>query len=214
MIRITSLLSILALLLFSCNKEVDSPEENYDDTEVYAGVVGENCDEYDYQPEFSVSISWDSQNLYGTGHDSLDLDFNGTCDVFLSLQILNIDSLHLLNGNLPDPIPSCRIETSDEFELAFYTEYYQIGLGQSASVSYLDCLELSDGIHNITDWRSSGNMWKEGPGQLGTPPFGKWNQAGSSNFIALRRNGDELGWIEVNGANQYFPTIKRCVIYH
>ena len=208
------IVSIFFLVLVSCKKEV--PENNFPTTSivnpVYAGVSDSNFVVYDYQPNLEVSITWDVQLLYGVVNDSIDLDLNGIFDVYITMNVLNPDSAYLLGGAMPNPFPGFTISTSSEFQLAFYTESYPIGMGQTGSASFVDRLDVNERIDLLSDWRDGGTMWQENPGVIGAPPYGDWHSASNSNYIGIKQNGDKFGWIEMDGSDVNHPKFVRCAI--
>lgn len=208
------LLGLFTLLVVSCKKDNETNNSNNatPTKNILAGINDGTFSSYDYQPNLEVALVWDAQNLYGAGSDSIDLDMNGSYDLFVVLNVLNNDSTHLLGGALPNPFPVCSMSTSSEFQLAFYTVGYAIGMGQTSSASFIDRLNLSERIDLLTDWRHSGVLWQQNPGSAGTPPFGDWYSATSSNYIGIKQNGNKYGWIEVDASDPYRPKFVRYVI--
>lgn len=194
--------------IVSCKK--DSIDLNNDNSvsiaKVYAGVHDASFNYSEFAPPFGISIIWDAQNLYGFGSDSLDIDSNGSYDLFISLQILNQDSLHLLNG-MPNPFPSCVLNSKNGLEIAFYSESYPIGLGQTSTAIFVDRLDFNERIDLISDWETSINMWAENPGGAGTPPFGDWYSASSENYVALKMAGNNYGWVKIDASDPKDPKI-------
>ena len=199
---------IISLIVLSCTKEKQN--ESHINTnmtsEIYAGVYDSSFNHFEFQPAFQIPIFWDSQLLYGNGYDSLDLDFNGSFDLFITLSLLNPDSIQLLTG-LPNPFPYCNLTTSSEFESAFYSESFPIGLGQSSSVSFVDRFDFNERIDTISDWRNQGKMWQQNPGNIGNPPFGEWMYTTSTFYIGIKQSGDKFGWIEVDASNPEYPKL-------
>jgi hypothetical protein len=202
------LISFIGYIIVSCKK--DSPDSNSNNTvnatEVYAGVHDASFNYSEFTPPQGISIIWDAQNLYGIGSDSLDIDSDGTHDLFISLQILNQDSLHLLTG-MPNPFPSCLLNSKNGLEIAFYSESYPIGLGQTSSAIFVDRLDYNERIDLIPDWETIINMWSENPGWAGTPPFGDWYYASSVNYVALKMTGNNYGWIKIDASDPKDPKI-------
>ncbi len=193
--------SLLVLTVMSCKKE-PTPEVKI--AEVYAGVHDASFHYYEFVSPDSISISWDAQNLYGVGSDSLDIDSNGAYDFFISLYIVNQDSLHLLTG-VPNPIPSCVISTKNGLEVAYYIETYAIGLGQTASANFVDRLDYNERIDLISAWHTNITMWCEPPGS--TLPNGDWYSATTESYMAIKMNGNKYGWIKLNAFDQENPKI-------
>lgn len=214
--------ALLFVLLFatqgflSCKKkdEPDPPAQPQDETEAsYAGEYSDDFDYFAYSPAFEVDISWDTQHLYGTGSDSIDLDLDGSFDLFLTISVLDEDSLHLLSG-MPNPFPYCSVNTSSAFTCAFYTSVFYIGLGQTSSVSFVDRLDLSERIDTLSDWRNEGKMWQENPGDVGAPPFGDWSAVDDIHYMAIKKGTDRFGWVEIDASNREAFKILRCAIRH
>lgn len=128
------ILSFLSWIISSCKKDAKTINTTNNDgalilsNNVYAGIHDTSFNYYELQPALEISIVWDNQNLYGYGSDSLDIDSDGNYDLFITLSLLNEDSLHLLTG-MPNPFPYCRLDSRNGLEIAFYTESFYIGLG-------------------------------------------------------------------------------------
>lgn len=184
---------LAALALLSCKKDpIDIGPA--DPPPVYAGIHDTTFQYFEYTR--GLSILWDAQKLYGVCMDSLDIDKDGTFDFFMTLHILNPDSLHLLPG-LPEPFPYCKLHTINGFEMASYEENYYIGLGQTRSITFIDRLDFNERVDVLSDWLTSGNMWAENPGGFVTPPYGDWHDASSENYIALNKEGQKYGWVKL-----------------
>lgn len=184
------------LALFSCDKE--------NRKEVLAGKYDDDFIFQEFNPPREISVSWDGQNLYGHGTDSLDVDLDGVSDLVFSLDVLNYDSIHLLTG-YPSPFPNCIISLKSEMEVAFCTEHFYIGLGQTSTARFADTLNPDERIDRLSDWYSGTQapiaMWQQNPGSGMTPSFGSWYYAHSIKYIAIRKENERLGWIEVDAAD-------------
>lgn len=208
----TKIIYLVLLIFFtgftivSCIKDSDDLNNvnSVSIPEVYAGVYDTSFHYSEFVPPHGISIIWDAQNLYGIGYDSLDIDSDGTHDLKISLQILNQDSLHLLTG-MPNPFPSCVLNSKNGLEIAFYSESYPIGLGQTSTTIFVDRLEFNERIDMISDWGTNINMWAENPGGAGTPPFGDWYYASSENYVALKLTGNDYGWIKIDASDPKDP---------
>lgn len=202
-IYLVLLISLMGFTIVSCKK--DSNDVNsVNKAEVYAGVHDTSFNYSELTPPHGISIIWDAQKLYGIGSDSLDIDSDGTPDLFISLQTLNQDSLHLLTG-MPNPFPSLRLNSKNELKIAFYIESYPLGMGQTSTAIFVDRLDFNEGIDLISDWETSINMWAESPGVQGTPPFGDWYYASSENYIALKMTDNNYGWIKIDASDSKDP---------
>jgi len=163
-----------------------------------------------------IKVKWDDRNLYGYGKDSVDLDNNGDYDLFISLSLLNNDSIHLLNGSMPDPFPFCRLQLHNGLEIAVCKEIYPIGLGQTATASYTDTVKYNERIDIITDWFNDSinsiAMWQKNPGFFGLPSYGSWFYVKSICYIAFKTNQQHYGWLEVNATNPENPEFTKFAI--
>lgn len=200
---------LISVLILSCSKE-DADDSNPVGSEaVFAGKYDSSFSYYDFDPDFQIPIVWDSLRLYGGGYDSLDLDSDGHFDLYVTLSLLNPDSMHLMNG-LPNPFPFCRVETSGEFECAYYSESYPIGLGQTGTASFVDRLDFEERLDTLSDWRAQGRMWQENPGYAGNPPFGEWAFAVSTHYIGIKNAENKYGWIEVDASDPENLSFLSC----
>lgn len=220
-IEFTLLFSGFLLALLSCQKEKeaavpDLPPDTPPDTNVtagvYAGVYDSTFDYHLFDPPFTITVTWDTLNLYGFGSDSLDLGADGDYDLLLHLAKINPDSIHLLNG-MPNPFPYCKLHAQGNLEIATYSESYPIGQGQTGTAVFADRLDHGENIDSIPDWQTGDiKMWGENPGGAGTPPFGDWYYAGSENYLAIRVNGNRFGWIRMDGEDPKNPAIVSYAI--
>ena len=202
--------------MISCKK--DTVQENKTPsnvTEVYAGVHDTTFNYYEFSSPLGVSIIWDNQNLYGVGIDSLDIDSDGAYDLIRTLNAINSDSLQLLPG-MPNPFPSCLLNFQNNLEIAFYTESFPVGLGQSAIATFVDKLGANERIDLLSDWQAQQAagmyMWIENTGGLGTYPFGDWYTASSESYIAVKMNGSKYGWIKIDASDPKDPKIVSFAI--
>lgn len=194
--------------MVSCKKDPVSEPNDSPKSEVYAGVYDSSFSYHEFMPPHEISIVWDNKGLYGAGHDTLDLDSNGTPDLFIALYTLNQDSLHLITG-MPNPYPSCVLHGENGLEIALYSESYATGLGQTATAIFADRLDFNERIDEISDWKKVLKMWSENPGGAGMPPFGDWYNASAESYLAFRMDGNKFGWIEVDASDAQDPKFIR-----
>jgi len=206
------LITFLFVLSISCKKdEISSNNSTTTDSTDYtrAGIYDSNYIHTAFSPAFKINITWDSLNLYGYGQDSIDLNSDGVYDLIFKLSLLNYDSIHLLNGGMPNPFPYCDLKTKNGFEIAMYTESYPIGLGQYGSKDFVDTLSYNKLINTISNWKSGENsdlvIWGENPGTTGCPSFGGWHYVQDIKYIGLRKDGNKYGWIEADFTDTYNP---------
>jgi|GEM_PF-1629292 len=199
---------LLAILLFlsfvmviSCNKDEDEKPE------VYAGVVNEGMYHQTLNPPLQLQIYLDTSLHYYFGADSLDLDGNGNIDLKLvtsygeqpalrsSDELYDHFTLFLYNG----------------FELATNLEEYGVGLGQTATATWVDTLSHNKKINDRPSWSETTTMiamWAVPPDYVvfwGSD--GPWYAlTNKTRYVAIRKkSGSEYkyGWIEINENSRY-----------
>jgi hypothetical protein len=214
---------LIGLLFTACKKEKDLvPEQDVDATSssssvgIFAGVYDTSFTYTQLQPAMEIIVTWDNQNLYGLGSDSLDIDADGNYDLIMNLSLLNMDSVHLLSG-FPSPFPYCVIRTNNGLEVNMETEIYPIGLGQEASADFVADMALNESINQSSDWlypsTSGAVIWAENPGTVGVPPYGDWYYINATRYIGIQLN-NKFGWIEVDATDAKNPKIVSYAIQH
>lgn len=192
----------LFFLFDSCQEENNINNNVF--TAAYAGVYDTSYTFHEIIPFLQIPITWDSQKLYGFGKDSIDLDENLSYDLIIEVCILNEDSLHLLNGQLPNPFPYTSLSPKNGLEIAYYTESYYIGLGQTGTKNYADTLPYGSRLDLIQNWFNVNetvkriSLWQMNPGSGMNPSFGGWYYALNTKYIGIRMNHNKWGWIEVD----------------
>lgn len=211
------------VFLHSCTKDIDEPQEENeiilippDSVGIWAGVFDSTFVFHDINPDYVVPITWDAQNLYGAGTGSLDIDLNGSQDFFLDVTTFNWDSIHLVTGSTPTQMSRCYVSTSQEFEFVSQRISYSISVGgHYSSVHYVDRFDYQEWIDSISAWESNKEMWSENPygnWAPGVSPIGYWGIADTIYYMAIRKNGQQLGWIEVDATNRDSVLYKSCAI--
>ena len=193
---------ILVVLMVGCKKEAIEPEPT-----IFAGLHDSTFEFYEHPGNTVIDVEWDVQNLYGSGRDSVDLDMNGSADLFFAVNLFNFDSIHLISSPYPVILPKVHLSSSSEFQFAFYTGAVWQGHGSASSFSYVDRLELNEPIDLLTNWTRSSTMWKAYPNSSFAPPPSDWLSAGSSHFIAIKRGEDKFGWVEIDLTDSYNPIV-------
>lgn len=182
--------------------------------EVFAGRYDNSFMVHNFNPPLEISINWDAQNLYGYGQDSIDIDLDNNYDLVFQLNIINPDSIHLLNG-MPDPFPNLRIRLKNGFEIAFCTESYYVGLGQTNTANFADTLAMDERVDLLNDWYSGPQnaiaMWQENPGSM-NPSYGPWYYTSKLMYIGIRKDKEHCGWIAVDETEPYHPRIAGYAI--
>jgi hypothetical protein len=204
---VTLPLIILAFLFAFCKKkdEVNEPVSNNQSVEVRAGIYDGSYTYTELVTPITITMSWDAQNLYGTGIDSLDLDSDGDFDLTLELDLLNEDSLHLISG-YPIPFPSLELKAKNGLEIGTYVESFYIGLGQTATINYAERLDFDARVDLVSQWHTTIDMWAENPNDGMTPSFGDWYDADGIFYLAIKFNG-KYGWIAIDATNPEDPAV-------
>lgn len=220
------LLTGLFLALFSCEKET-FPDQRAELAErllatggpaVYAGIVKPGILVQDFNPPLEITLQWDAQNLYGSGSISLDLDQDTNTDFDLYMNVLNYDSIHLLNGGLPDPFPACRLTRYGDWETSFLEMPYPVGLGTTAYAYYVKAFKPNQKI-NAQSVQWSGeylSLWQETPSTF-QPPAGPWRSSEQIAYIGVLKRGARLwdktyGWIEIDKSEANNPKVLRIAV--
>lgn len=199
----------------TCEPDDDTPPSSGDtNNPVYTGLVGIDYDSQTFDPPIDIQLVWDAQNLYGFGIDSLDLDGDLDFDFFLHVSDLNEDSIHLLDGELPNPFPNVKAHTQNGYDLAEYVETYYIGLGQTAEARFGARLDQTYNVAGHDEWAEADTnyrfLWTESP--VGSMyPQGPWYNMSAVHYIGIRK-GQREGWVEINAVDYRRPKIMRWAL--
>lgn len=213
---------LFALMAFSsCTKEVEEIETEQispspDSTGIHAGLYDSTFVFYDIEPDYVIPLIWDTLNLYASGTGSVDVDLNGSPDLFFQATSFNWDSLHLVTGSTPDQMSMCSVNTSQEFEVGLQTLVYTIAVGgHTATADYVRRYDHAEWIDSISHWDSDEVMWTENPygnWTVGIRPIGYWGLAETIHYMAIRKNGQKLGWLEIDATDRDSVLVKSCAI--
>ncbi len=204
---------ILALLIgiVSCRKK-EAPVKD-DIPSLIIGVDDNSVTKMVFPAPITIPVVYDSLNLYGVGSYALDFDLDGENDVTFELNLLNYDSIHLLNGGAIHPYPNLALKSNGKISIIKETEIVYVGLGATTSLDWLKANSNGDEIANISNWSKLNEqgikMWHDVP--LALSHKGTWHNLDENKFIAFRF-ADKLGWIEVNATNRKRPFILSYAI--
>ncbi|MBU1370416.1 MAG: hypothetical protein KJ578_08310 [Bacteroidetes bacterium] len=190
-------------MLLSCSKD-DIPKKS-----LLAGDTTDVAFHRFFNPPLQLSLIWDEQKLYGNATDSLDIDNDQVADVFFRLIVLNPDSLHLLEGEMPNPFPSLHIYGRDSlFETATISETVYVGLGTTTKYYWVEALEHGQLIDETRNWKPANywgeKLWSENP--VSMLSNGPWFEKAQPAFVAFRLRG-ALGWIKMDTHSTDDPLI-------
>lgn len=206
--KVTLLFSIVLFQVFySCNKEESVKK-------VFAGIYDSDFIYREFSPPLEIPVVWDEQNLYGSGSINLDFGSDSSNDYFIKLNVLNMDSIHLIQGNFPNPFPGCYIENAEGVESAVYTEITHQGHGSTITSTWADTIKYGSWIGTNLRWSGSKStvpMWGENPHQYTLPSFGSWYYVRSVRYLGLKYHG-KYGWLEVDATEPYHPVFLKFAI--
>lgn len=204
-----TLLSILIITAFAaCKKDKVEPQpEPVSYYSINAGEGGANYASVTITNPTPFTIVWDSLNLYGVGNDSIDLNLDGTFDLYFVLNVLNPDSIHLLTG-IPNPLPSLIVNSgSNLIETIIITESVPAGMGSYNTYTYANRLDSGMVISENDEWQGLEGYGKvmrtDSPG-TGGPTGGPWSN--NTGYLAVRYNG-KYGWIHLDVTTNDNPLI-------
>jgi hypothetical protein len=205
------ILSLLLLSVAACKKEqpIDNQLAETELPPVYAGEEDTSMFSYTFPNPVAITVNYDSMNLYGNGISTLDFDFDGVTDLTIAMDILNQDSLHLLNGLTPNPQPNCIIEGGANIAIAMTSETLQIN-GNLSTVYWCDTIQQGQKIGAHLEWSEVNtqlSMWKE----TGSGVAGCWIDADGINYIGFKFN-EKYGWLAIDVTDSYNPLLIKFAI--
>lgn len=201
---------VLIALLMACKKETVEPEPM---ATVFAGVYDSTFSYYQHPGNTVMEITWDSLNLYGRAEDSVDLDLNGSFDLYFEVLRFNFDSIHLLNGpSYPLNYPKCVVQSSTEYEFSMDKVVHGMAHGQVGHYWYVGRLDANDPVDTRGYWSRGAELWTSFPPSSSAPPGSAWFQADGSDFIAIKRGENQYGWLEIDASDRYNPIVKSFAI--
>ncbi len=211
-IRTLSTAFVLTFFMWSCLPEDNEPEyEPAEDSPVFVGLIGSEFSSETFDPPLSIQMTWDEQNLYGFGIDSIDFDADLSFDCFIRVYDLNGDSLHILDTQMPAPFPAVSVELSNGYDLAEETESFPIGMGQSGEAHFAARFEVNANLAIYGAWLEGDtvrrNLWTESP-EGSMYPQGPWYEVAAIHYLGFRK-GSREGWIEIDASDYRRPTILR-----
>jgi len=185
---------IVLLFLSSCSKE--DPRKA-----VIAGIYDASFIYHEFTPPCKVELTLDPLTDNYLGNDSIDLNQDGVCDLFISQRI-----------HIPPPsgipsweqFPYCRLILRNGLEVATKIESYPVGMGQYDQVNWVNALNDEVRIIDISEWSGSDvvcTMWAIPPISAAVT-YGPWyNPTNEIKYIGIKMKMDsryKYGWIKVN----------------
>jgi hypothetical protein len=140
---------IFLLTLNSCKKEKE-------ETPVIVGDVNLEMLHYEFNPVLKIQLQTDSVKKIKFGIDSIDINSDGSFDIFIKQRIYlnwteNISRV-LLNK---DNFPYLGLSLKNDFEVAYKKVSVYVGLGEYNNVPMVDALNSESRIDRITNWHNS-----------------------------------------------------------
>jgi hypothetical protein len=176
---------------------------------------------HEFDQPLQLQLQTDALKKIQYGNDSIDLDFDGSCDVFISQRIY-LEWSDNFNANYlkKDNFPFIGLKLKNGFEVAYKKLSFPLGQGAFYSVQMVDALPYQARLDKTTEWQNSqmhntsyigfynGSIWL-----WGVPPspfwllgdFGPWYKLSNKEmYIGLRKKsgaGYKLGWIKLHVLN-------------
>ena len=188
---------IFILTLFSCRKDVALVPENNWGTPVYAGVYDSSYYYFEYSTPLELTVVWDSQNLYGLGADSIDLNNDSLYDCYIEMSLVNSDSSHLITG-YPDPFPHLILELNNDLKILSYYKFVYTGGGTGYKLNYVKDLDYGVRVDTLIDYYNYtfNEMWREIP--MNISYYSDMYSIHDTTYMALKFDTDKFGWIKVD----------------
>lgn len=208
-------LSILVLFLFSsCEKDEDRPV-------VLAGVYNNNMLFNEFNQPLQIKLQTDTLKNIKYGIDSIDIDLDGSFDIFISQRIYLKWSDDFNRSYLEkDDFPFFGLRLKNGFEVAYKNLSFPLGQGAFYSVEMVDTIPYQARLDKTTEWRDSNMHSSSYIGYYnnsiwfwGAPPslfwllgnYGPWYRLNNKEmFIGVRKKIDaeyKLGWIKIKVFN-------------
>jgi hypothetical protein len=208
--KVNYILIVLLIGLFysSCKKENQNnlTLDTFEATKIYAGVSDTSLFNYTFINPMSVNVIFDTSNLYGYGATVIDFDLNGTNDLTVIMNLINQDSIHLLNGSTPNPLPNCSIESSSSLAVAMLSQELIVN-GSPTTYYWCDTITEGQEVGDDLEWSSVNtelNLWIETNGSN----TGSWFLIGGVSYIGIKFN-DKYGWLEVDATDPLNPLFTK-----
>lgn len=205
------LILVVYLALYSCKKEEVIYEDlnEIEEVAIHAGETDTTFFTYTFINPMSVDVVYDSMNLYGHGSADIDFDFNGSSDLIFSIDVINPDSIHLLNGSIPNPYPNCSVLTSNNLSVVMQEESLMIN-GNLSTVFWCDTIQNGELIDENLNWSEVGtelNLWREIDGI----PNGCWLNSNGIRYLGFKLN-DKFGWLAIDATDVQHPMLIEFAI--
>lgn len=202
---------LIGVFYNSCKKEVEDEylSESFTPSRVYAGVSDTSLFNYTFVNPVSVEVIYDVDHLFGYGSSIIDFDLNGVNELSIIMNVINQDSIHLLNGSLPVPSPSCSIETSLSLSIAMINEDVIIN-GYPSNYQWCDAISTGQEVGSNLEWsdvNSELDLWC----QINGNNLGEWFSIGGVSYIGFKLN-DKYGWLEVDVTNPLNPIFTKLAM--
>lgn len=208
------LLNILFLLILSsCKKEITSP--------VFAGVYSDSMLFHEFNPPLQIQFQTDTLRNIQYGIDSIDIDLDGSFDIFISQRIY-LDWSDGFNRSYlkKDDFPFIGLRLKNGFEVAYTNLSFPLGQGAFYSVEMVDTIPYQARLDKTTEWHDSNMYYNAYIGYYnnsiwlwGIPPstfwllgdYGPWYKLNNKEmYIGIRKKLDteyKLGWVKIKVFN-------------
>ena len=198
---------LFGLLLLACVPEEDEIDYSHIQAPPVLGTYGALPDSVVFYQEFNpallVSVTYDSQNLFGAAEQSLDITGDNVADIRFILQTIHPDSNISLNNIAEENIPSFILEALNTgYSVKTITEDFEVG-GIWIEV---DRIARMPGSFVMWDYQFksldslAGILWGDKESGDGLNQIlGDWYKSDEIRFIGIQKHPESLyGWIKLD----------------
>jgi hypothetical protein len=205
------ILNILFLLILSSCRKVEIEEIT---STVFAGIYNDSMLYHEFNPPWQITLQTDTLKNIQYGIDSIDIDLNGSFDIFI-IQRIYLDWTDDFNWTSleEDNFPYNGLRFKNNFEVAYRKIPVNVGKGEINNIPMVDTLAYESRIDRLKNWHDSkmdnnsymgfynGSIWLWGAAPSLFWNYGIWYSITNKYiYIGIRKNTDtgyKLGWIKV-----------------
>jgi hypothetical protein len=187
---------IICFYFISCKKDKVNEQP-----QVYAGIVDSEMVYQKLEPSIEIKLDPDTLLNYSTDIDSVDLDKDGSFDLFISARQIYGPNDSLQNSF--EDYPYCKMVLKNGFEIATITEHFPTGLGTTGSTEWVDTIHLNNPIGPDLQWSGTNTyrwMWVVPPTEF-WGSYGVWYLLSDAElYVGLRLSEasvSKFGWLKI-----------------
>lgn len=198
-IHLKYLALIVFVILFSCDK-------NHIQYGIVAGQHDSGFVFKEFSPSKQIATILDTVIYYKNGAYSLDVDQDGTFDLFFELRLSTNKSVHKIGDTYY--YPYLKVRCANNFEVVIEYMVENCGHGFCSQKAFVAGLQMNDIINNQLEWSGTQNkitIWIEPP--IPNYALGWWYYYKNEvRYLAFRKKVGEnprreiykYGWIKIN----------------